>query len=285
MSHENTAATGITGGTRLFAVIGDPVAQVRAPELVNPVLRAVGMDAVLVPVHAPVAHLADVVRGLQRTANLDGILVTVPHKEAARRFAEVHSPAVRLAASTNAMRREPDGRWYAENFDGAGFVAGLVAAGQAPAGRRIVLVGAGGAGSALAPALLAAGAARVQVCDVDRARQTALLARLRPHWPDRVDGGDPDLRTADIAVNATPLGLRPADPLPFRPAGLPPGALVADIVMKPRETPLLRAARECGLRVHHGHHMLERQLDLYRSFFGLGTDRAPAPAGAAITAG
>ncbi|WP_309235674.1 shikimate dehydrogenase [Streptomyces sp. TRM64462] len=272
----------ISGTTRLYAVLGDPVAQVQAPAMVNPLLAALGRDAVLVPVHAPADRLDEVVRGLQAIGNLDGLLVTVPHKAAVRRFADVLSPAVELSGSANALRREPDGRWHADNFDGAGFVAGLAAAGRRTAGARVVLVGTGGAGCAIAPALLDAGAARLVLHDLDHDRAAALAARLDTRWPGRtvcrapgapVDA-DTDADAADMVVNATPLGLRPDDPLPFEPAKLAPGTLVADIIMKPRETALLREAAAQGLPVHPGAPMLERQLDLYRAYFGFDTPPA-----------
>ncbi|MBZ6285791.1 shikimate dehydrogenase family protein [Streptomyces olivaceus] len=270
MSHSAGGPQGITGRTRLFAVLGDPVRQVRAPEMLNPVFAELGLDAVLVPVHAPVARLSEVVRGLQWTGNVDGLLVTVPHKAAARDFAEVHSEAVRLAGSTNALRRDPDGRWYAENFDGTGFVAGLVAAGHPPAGKRVTLVGAGGAGGAIAAALVLAGVARLNLVDVDRARVRTVLDRLSGIAGGRLHEGTPPAGdTADVMVNATPLGLRTDDPLPFDPTRLAPGTVVADIIMSPRETRLLRTAASHGLPVHHGDHMLTHQLRLYRDFFGL----------------
>ncbi|MFF4754491.1 shikimate dehydrogenase family protein [Streptomyces sp. NPDC002514] len=264
----------ISGTTRLLAVIGDPVRQVQAPALLNPLLNRPGTDAVLVPVHAGPDDLPHVVRGLQRAGNVDGLLITVPHKAAARAFADGLSPAVRLSGSTNALRREPDGRWYAENFDGAGFVAGLRAAGHAPEGRRVMLVGGGGAGSAIAAALLGAGVARLTVCEPDSGRREALLGRLSRVWPGRLAGrAVPDPEGADLAVNATPLGLSPGDPLPFAPGTLEPGAVVADIIMKPRETALLKSAAALGHPVHHGVHMLTQQLDLYREFFRLAPGR------------
>ncbi|MGX1133830.1 shikimate dehydrogenase [Streptomyces glaucescens] len=264
-------APAISGRTRLFAVLGDPVQQVRAPEMLNPVFAELGLDAVLVPVHAPVAHLGEVVRGLQRAANVDGLLVTVPHKAAVCEFADVHSPAVRLAGGANALRRAPDGRWHAENFDGAGFVAGLVAAGHAPAGKRVTLLGAGGAGGAIAAALVTARVASLDVVDPDSERVRAVLARLAPHAAGRVRASAPAaVRTSDLVVNATPLGLRESDPLPFDPAELSPGTIVADIIMKPRETRLLRTASALGLPIHYGDGMLSHQLRMYREFFELG---------------
>ncbi|WP_210583629.1 shikimate dehydrogenase [Streptomyces sp. GESEQ-35] len=260
----------IQGTTRLYAVLGDPVAQVQAPALMNPVLAGLGVDAVVVPVHAPPQHLEQIVRGLKRVANLDGMFVTVPHKAAVRRLADRCATTVDIVGSANVLRREADGSWLAENFDGFGFVAGLVGAGHEPGGSRAALVGVGGAGSAIAAALLAAGVDRLFVYDTDTVKLTALAARLDAQWPGRVHTlSGPHLQGVDLAVNATPLGLRPDDALPFPLDSLPSGALVADIIMKPRETRLLREAAARGLRIHHGIHMLEGQLNSYRAFFDL----------------
>ncbi|MQY06294.1 shikimate dehydrogenase family protein [Actinomadura macrotermitis] len=273
MSGGGPAAIG--GATRLYAVLGDPVAQVRAPALLNPLFAGLGLDAVLVPVHVGAADLAAVLAGLAAVRNLDGLLVTVPHKIAVCGLAGALGPAAAVSGSANALRRRPGGGWYAEDFDGAGFVAGLEAAGHRVRGARFAIAGAGGAGGAIAAAVLTAGAAEVRLHDTDPARPAGIAARLARHWPGRIGPvravGE---RKPDVAVNATPLGLRPDDPLPFDPAGLPAGCVVADIVMRPRDTALLRAAAGLGHPVHHGAHMLDHQVALYRDFFGL---EGPAP--------
>lgn len=259
---------GISGSTRLYAVLGDPVAQVRAPGLLNPLLRAGGVDAVVLPVHARSAELAQVVRGLTRIANLDGLLITVPHKASVCSLVDTLGPAAALSGTANAVRREPDGRLLAENFDGLGFVRGLEARGHTVRDKHVVLVGSGGAGSAIAVALLMSGAARISLRDIDCALLAALAERLERRWPGSVQVACPgDLRAADVVVNATPLGLRPGDPLPFDPSAVRADAVVADIIMKPHETALLRKAASLGRRVHHGIHMLEEQVPCYRKFF------------------
>ncbi|MER6989028.1 ThiF family adenylyltransferase [Saccharopolyspora hirsuta] len=269
----------ITGRTRLFGVLGDPVEQVRAPELLNREFERLGADAVLVPVHAPSGRLTEVVRGLQLIGNLDGLLVTVPHKIAVCELADHLSPAVVVSGSANALRREPDGSWSASNFDGAGFVAGLVHEQRDPAGRTVTVVGAGGAGSALAVALLEAGVGDLRICDRDPARLADLRARVEARWPQRARFSEvPDLLGADLAVNATPLGLRETDDLPFDLDDLPPNAVVADIIMTPRDTKLLSLAASRGHPIHHGIHMLDHQIPAYLDFFGL-TDKSD-PGGA-----
>ena len=271
-----SAPTRISGSTRLYAVLGDPVAQVRAPSLLNPLFARLGTDAVLIPVHVEPDDFAHVFQGLIRMKNLDGILVTIPHKAAALRLADEVSPAAAAAVRLAAQRVDGSGRWTGENFDGTGFVRGLTGAGHLPEGRRIVLMGAGGAGSAIAAALLAAGCAQLTLCDPDTAKLAALVARLEEHWPGRARGeAAPALEDADIVVNATPLGMRPDDPQPFPLRALAPRCVVADVIMKPRETALLKAAAALGHPILHGAHMLDHQLDLYRTFFRL--DEPPGP--------
>ncbi|MEU6077234.1 shikimate dehydrogenase [Micromonospora sp. NPDC047074] len=262
--------TEIGGATRLYALLGDPIAQVRAPGLLNPVLARRGTDAVLVPVHVAPADLDQVVRGLRQMANLDGMLVTVPHKAAALALADRASERAHLAGSANALRREPDGTWTADTFDGDGFVRGLAAAGHQLSDRRACVVGAGGAGSAIAVALLDAGVAELRLSDTDPGRLETLRCRLSAAYPGRVTAtARPRLADADLAVNATPLGLRPDDPPPFPVTDLPTHAVVADIIMKPAETALLAGARGRGLAAHPGEPMLAHQLDGYLAFFGL----------------
>jgi shikimate dehydrogenase len=257
------------GSTRLYAVIGNPVAQVQAPALLNRIFADEGIDAVMVPVQASPDRLGIVIDGLKNIGNLDGILITIPHKFAAVDHLDRMSSMVELAGSTNALRREADGSWLGENFDGLGFVAGLRKHGHELVGKTIALIGAGGAGAAIAPALLDAGAVQLHLTDVTEEKALALATRLNRRWPGAVEVScQPRLDGADIVINATPLGLREDDPLPFQLGELKAEAVVADIIMKPAETKLLRQAEARGHAIHHGIHMLSEQIGLYRSFFG-----------------
>ncbi|MCM3885475.1 ThiF family adenylyltransferase [Frankia sp. R82] len=259
----------VSGTTRLYAVIGDPITQVRAPSLLNPLFARLAVDAVLVPMQARPEAFPTVLAGLAAAGNVDGVFVTIPHKVAACELATRRSTAVRISGSANVLRRAPGGGWEADNFDGAGFVRGLTRAGHPVHGARVALMGAGGAGSAIAVALLDAGCRHLAIHDPDQAKCADLVARLDPHWPGRVERAiEAALHDADLAVNATPLGLRPDDPLPFPPQALPAGCLVADIIMKPARTRLLDTADALGLGTHPGIHMLAEQVDLYREFFG-----------------
>ncbi|MDB5362454.1 MAG: shikimate dehydrogenase [Rhodospirillales bacterium] len=257
-----------TGATRLFAVIGYPVAQVQAPALMNRLFVDRRVDAVLVPIEAAPADFPVMIEGLKRIANLDGILVTIPHKFAACDHADHLGEAARLTGSANALRREADGTWAADNFDGVGFVRGLVGAGHNPRGKTVSLVGAGGAGTSIAPALLTHGACLLVLSDVSEKRANQLAARLEAKWPGRVRvASSPAAAESDMLINATPVGLHEDDPLPFDLGAARADAVVADIIMKPAETRLLKAAVARGLRVHPGIHMLSEQIELYRQFF------------------
>lgn len=110
----------------------------------------------------------------------------------------------------------------------------------------------------------------MSLSDIDRDRVAKLAAELGKAFPAlAVQIGVPDPNTVDIAINATPLGSSPDDPLPFDPQRLRSGTTVADVVMVPPQTALLDRAEDCGLHVLCGTKMLDYQLDDYGEFIGL----------------
>ncbi|MFA7437508.1 shikimate dehydrogenase [Castellaniella sp.] len=257
----------ITGNTRLCAILADPVAQVRTPQALNDYFAAHGTDAVLVPIHVAPDHLEAVLQGLRHMQNLDGFVVTVPHKQAICALCDELGAAARAVGAVNTVHRTPDGRLLGDTFDGAGFVAGLRDQGHDPAGRRALLLGAGGAASSVAFALVEAGVARLTIANRTAAKAQRLVDILQRAWPAaEVRVGPADPADHDLVVNATSLGMRPGDPLPLDAARLRPGTLVAEVIMKPRETALLQAARARGCEIHHGHHMLAQQVALIARF-------------------
>ncbi|SDE99917.1 shikimate dehydrogenase family protein [Limimaricola pyoseonensis] len=256
----------ISGTTRLFAILADPVGHVRTPQALNARFAEAGQDAVLVPCEVGPDALEETVRGLRNVRNLGGLVVTVPHKTEIARHCNALSERARLAGAVNVVRREADGRLFGDLLDGAGFVAGLSAAEVELEGRSVFLAGAGGAASAIAFALAEAGAARLTVANRSEAKARALLQRLQSAFPAVAVEAGHDPQRHDIAVNATSLGLKPDDPLPFDPADLSPGTLVAEVIMQPEETPLLAAAAARGLPTHLGRMMLEGQLRQMMAF-------------------
>jgi shikimate dehydrogenase len=262
----------IRGTTTIIAHLGDPIAPVKAPMIYNPYFESAGIDAAVVPLGVRAADYAAVFRALFRLTNIRGALVTMPHKVTTVALLDVRSAAVDIAQSCNAVLLRPDGTLVGDLFDGAGFVRGIERHGLRVAGTRCLVVGAGGVGSAIAAALAAAGARALALYDQHAPRAEALAGRLRQHYPElEVQTGSKDPAGVELAVNATPLGMDPADPLPFDVARLSPGAFVGEVVMKQEITPLLRAARAHGCRTQVGTDMLFEQIPLYLEFFGFGT--------------
>ena len=260
----------IDGSTLLFATPGDPVAQVRLPEVMQIVFEKLGINAVWVPMHADAEGLKAVVQALRSVRNFRGITVAIPHKPAIGALLDRISPRAEASGSVNLVRLDPDGKLFGDIADGAGFVRGLALRGHAVQGKSAWLVGVGGGGSAVAAALAEAGARRLYLTETNPGRAADMEKRLRRYYPKtEIEIVAKPAAAVDFAINATPCGLQRDDPLPFDPGALSPGTLVCDIIMKPKDTALLQAAKARGLRIHHGHHMLDAQIPMYLKFFGI----------------
>jgi shikimate dehydrogenase len=260
----------ITGHTRLFGILADPVAHVRTPMVFNDWFRAHGVDAVLVPIEVPPGGLPTLLDGLRAMTNLGGFVVTMPHKTAMVALCDEATRSARLVGAANTVRRAPDGRLIGTVFDGDGFVAGLRAQGHEPRGRRALLAGAGGAASAIAFALAEAGVARLTIHNRTESKAVDLAARVQAACPRAdVAAGPADPTGHDLVVNGTALGLHAGDALPVDSALLTPDMLVAEVVMLPEITALLGAAAARGCRIHHGRHMLDEQIRLMAEFMGV----------------
>jgi shikimate dehydrogenase len=260
----------ITGTTRLYAIIGDPIEHVRTPMAFNDWFAARGIDAVCLPIHIGRDDLPRGWAGLRSMLNLDGFIVTAPHKGESRVLCDaVEGDGVHTGV-VNTVRRERDGRFVGTLLDGRGFVRGLQSQGTTVEGRRFYLAGAGGAGTALAYALAGSGAAALTIHNRTRTKAEALVAGVKKAFPAcDVRLGTSDASGHDVAINATSLGLKPDDGHSFDLGSVDKTSLVAEVVMKPDMTPLLIAAKDRGYRIHFGIHMLNSQLELMFQFLGL----------------
>lgn len=257
----------ITGTTRLYVLLGDPLHKARSPEVFNAIFANREIDAVMVPGEVDAAGFADAVRGLKRLRNCDGMVITMPHKASMCAMVDELRENGRIVGAINVARRMMDGRWVGDMFDGLGYVAALRRGGMDPRGKRIHLIGAGGVARAMAMALGGAGARMITLRDLQPARADDLAGALRITFPGldaRAVSADEFDR--DIIANATPLGMREDDPLPCDPARIPPSALVSDVIPKPDITPFLAAALARGCRVVTGRDMVEDQAGLIEKF-------------------
>lgn len=265
----------ITGKTTLVAHIGYPTESFRAPTIYNPWFEKHGVDAVVVPMGCRADDYPAFFRSLFRLTNIRGALVTMPHKVTTVGLLDEASTAVKIAGSCNAVLLRPDGTLAGDMFDGTGFVRGLRRKGLRLEGARCLVVGAGGVGSAIVASLAGEGVGAITLVDTHRASAEALAARVIAHHPAvAVEVGRNDPAGYDLVVNATPLGMKPDDPLPFDVSRLAPSTFVGEVVMKQEITPLLAAARARGCRYQVGTDMLFEMIPAYLEFFGFGTATA-----------
>jgi len=127
----------ITGHTRLYGIVADPVAQVKTPQTMRKVFEKRGTDGVLVPMHVRSEHLAVFVQGLRGVMNFGGMIATVPHKTAMLDLCDDVTPAARLVGAVNIVRRNEDGTLSGDILDGQGFVGGLRQHGIEPRGLSV----------------------------------------------------------------------------------------------------------------------------------------------------
>ena len=249
----------IKGTTRLYGLVGDPLTTAKSPELLNRLFIEQGADAVCVPFQVGADGLSAFVTGARVMKNLAGVLVTMPHKQRMMAFVDdLHSTA-RQVGALNVIRCDEDGRWVGAVFDGLGCVLGMQWEGNHPANKSVLLVGAGGAGRAIAFAVGSAGARSLAIFDVDEGRAKDLAESVAAATGCRTRAGSADPRGHEVVINATPLGMKPDDPIPVDVNRLEPGSIVVDIVNSSDPTPLCRAARARGCRTQGGRPMHEGQ--------------------------
>jgi shikimate dehydrogenase len=255
----------LNGATRIHVTIGDPIVQVKSPAGVTQGFYARGADAIMIPLQVRSADIEDFFRLAKKLPNLDGIIITVPHKPVAFRYCDATSERSRVLEVANVMRRGADGRWAGDMTDGGGFVDALKRNRFALAGKRALQAGAGGAGSAIALAL-STGGASVTLVDVDTSKRDALITRLGRHGHEIVAADKADPSGFDLIVNATPAGMQEGDAPPVEVSKLSAGQFVADIITMPLITPLLEAAKAKGCRTQTGVEMFDAQVDFICDF-------------------
>lgn len=257
------------GETRVAGVIGDPIRHSLSPVVCNAAFDALGLDWVYVAFEVPDGAAADALEAM-RTLGIEGLSVTMPHKEAVALYVDELTPDAAALGAVNCVARR-GGNLVGHNTDGPGFLDALrLDEGWDPAGRRCVVVGAGGAARAVIRALAGAGAADVVIVNRTPARGRE-AARLAGDVA-RV-GVLADIDAAELVVNATPVGMTSvvsltdvaggervtSGPMPVPAERLGAGQLIVDLVYEPMQTPLLEAARAAGATPVGGLGMLIHQ--------------------------
>ena len=263
----------ITGTTKVFGVIADPIDHVRAPMVFNPVFEERGIDAVLVPIHLKPEVLKDQMTALARMPNMGGVCVTIPFKLDVAALCDELGLAAQMTGAVNAVRFE-DGKMFGDNFDGEGFTAGLIGEGHELAGKSVLMIGAGGAARAIAAAVSAQPIQKLGIANRTASKAEEIKLMINHHRPEAVievvdhRNLDQDVSGYDIIINTTSLGLKDGDAMPCGLDHVRAEAVIADIIMIPEVTAWMQMALDRGLKVHAGRHMLDYQRDLIGQFIG-----------------
>jgi shikimate dehydrogenase len=260
----------INGNTEIIAHIGYPTHTFKSPMIYNPYFQEAGINAVVVPMGCKPEHFPAYLKAVFTLENIRGALITMPHKVTVVGLLDEVTPTVRVAGACNAVKKLADGRLVGDMFDGAGFVRGVQRKGFELSGKRVLVVGTGGVGSAIAASLAGANIAAISLFDVNTAGCQALARRLQDNYPQiAVQTGSNDPAGHDLVVNATPMGMNEGDPLPMDVSRLSPDTFVGEVVMKAETTAFLAAAQKRGCRTQVGTDMLFEQIPAYLEYFDL----------------
>lgn len=265
----------IDGNTELIAHIGYPTHSFKSPLIYNPYFEKEGINALVVPMGCKGEHYPAFLRSVFQLTNIRGALITMPHKVTTVGLLDEVTPTVKVAGACNAVKMDAQGRLVGDMFDGAGFVRGVQRKGFNLTGKRVMVVGTGGVGSAIAASMAAEKIAAISLFDVNTASCEALAQRLVKEYPSiQVGIGSNDPEGHDLVVNATPMGMNEGDPLPLDVSRLAPNTFVGEVVMRTEMTAFLQAAQQRGCRVQVGSDMLFEQIPAYLEYFGFKTTTA-----------
>ena len=267
----------INGNTELIAHIGYPTHTFKSPMIYNPYFEEAGINAVVVPMGCKPEQFTTFLKAVFSLENIRGALITMPHKVAVVDLLDEVTPTVRVAGACTAVKKLADGRLVGDMFDGAGFVRGVQRKGFDLTAKRVLVVGSGGVGSAIAASLAGAGIAAISLFDVNGVACEGLAKRIRQHYPHiNVHTGSNDPAGHDLVVNATPMGMNEGDPLPLDVSRLAPETFVGEVVMRHETTAFLAAAQARGCKTQVGSDMLFEQIPAYLEYFDLPTTTAQA---------
>ncbi len=258
----------LNGKTRLFGIVGDPIEQVKSPEIVTYEMQQRGINAILVPIHIAQTDFDTVIPEILRVQNLDGLIFTIPFKARAVQYAHQLGPQAQAIGVINTLVKKSNGSWIGEMFDGLGCVESFKRKNIPLQGQKIMMMGLGGAGSAIAAAIAAEHPRSMRIFDLDPSRCERIQNIIQGISPSiQVDIGSPIVEGMNVLINATPVGMLDDPRVPINVKQLPSSLAVFEIIVKPENTPLLKIARASGCRVITGREMMLGQIKRIVDFF------------------
>jgi shikimate dehydrogenase len=242
----------ITGKTKITGLYGHPVEHTLSPLMHNAAFEHLGLDYCYLPFSVHPDSLKNAVEAI-RALNLAGVNVTIPHKESVIPYLDSVNEEALFIGAVNTIVNQ-DGRLTGYNTDGRGFMRSLAENNVSPEGKKILIAGAGGASRAIAY-YLSKEADKLYLFDIDKMKLEKLssdLSGIRDNI--NILNNAAELEAFDVLINATPLGLKSTDPLPFDISFLSPEQTVCDLIYK--KTSLLSLAAQKGCKTIDGLGML-----------------------------
>ena len=259
----------LSGTSHFYALIGHPVAQVRSPTGFNTYLSSKNIDAAMISFDLlpnAIIGFFDMLRGWE---NCLGCCVTIPHKSIAYDLIDEPMPRAQRIGAINIIKREKSGKLLGDMTDGIGCINALRLNGFSVTGKKIGLIGGGGAGSAIADAIGEHRAVQLSVVEIDKLKSDTLLLKLQKQYPAlTLENNISRPEEIDIVINASPSGMNKNDLLPIDPYTFRSGIVIADSVTKPNFTPFLKSAKSNGCFIQKGSEMADAQLPIFLDFLG-----------------
>ena len=261
------------GTTKLYGCIADPIDHVKAPTIFTSIFKSKNIDAVMIPLHVSSTNLDDLVKTLKSINNFHGLTVTIPHKSAVVKLCDFLDPDANSTLAVNWIKFDKNRKLIGNNFDGKGFAKGFLSQSYTFKDKIVCLFGAGGAAVAIACTLAKEGIKELKIVNRNINKANELKKRINIINKDLKISifftYAYNITDCDIIINATSLGLKQNDKMPFDVTKSPSKCIIADIIMQPEETELLKQAKSIGRPIHYGKNMIESQIDLVGNFLNL----------------
>ena len=258
------------GTTEIYGCLADPIDHVKAPNLFTSIFKNKNIDAVMIPIHLNKDNLENVVSSLKLIKNFKGMTITIPHKTNIAKLWNYLEPDAKFTSAVNWIKFDNQRNLIGSNFDGQGFINGFLGQNYTFKNKNVCLFGAGGAAISIGCSLVNEQINSLKLINRDIKKAINLKNKINAKskslqvevYPDN----DYTLAGSDIIINATSLGLKTSDKLPFDVTKSSINCVIADIIMQPEETELLKHAKSLGRSIHYGKYMIESQIDLVGDF-------------------
>ena len=261
------------GSTQIYGCLADPIDHVKAKTIFTSIFNQKNIDAVMIPIHVSKNNLSDVINSLKLIKNFHGMTITIPHKTDIVSFCDFLEPDADRTKAVNWVKFDKNRKLIGNNFDGKGFVNGFLEQQHSLVNKSICLFGAGGAGIAIAYSLAKENIKKLTLINRDINKANNLKNNINKLYPDLyvevLSQFDCELQDCDIVINATSLGLKNNDKLPFDVNKTRLDCIIADVIMNPSDTELLKQSKSIGRTIHYGKFMIESQIELVGKFLNI----------------